>query len=83
MNLLLVVTFLIQLFSLAKSAEVGSFEEYITTFRKTYAGQTEHEFRYKVFNDNLEMIREHNRNPNASYKMGINQFTDMTGNSLV
>jgi len=48
-------------------------------FGKTYAGNGEgsdEESRFKVFVSNVDKIREHNKN--MSYRLGINQFADMT-----
>lgn len=79
MNLLLLETVLLNFFLLATAVKVGSFVEYVQVFRKIYSGQDEMEFRSKIFHDNLELIQEHNSNPNATYRMGVNQFTDRTG----
>ena len=52
------------------------FSKYITNFSKAY--DTKDVLgKYTTFKDNLDMILEHNRS-NATYTMGINQFTDMT-----
>jgi len=48
----------------------------VKEFQKTYS-QKEYEEREAIFNQNLEQIRVHNADPASSWKMGINQFTDM------
>ena len=38
----------------------------------------EYQFRFKVFQDNLKMISQHNANKDSTYLMGLNQFGDLT-----
>jgi C1A family cysteine protease len=69
------------LFALQQSQEASSapysFEQYKLEYRKAYA-QGEEEYRKTVFLRNLVAIHEHNANPAHSWKMGVNQFTDLT-----
>mmetsp|Transcript_16938 Transcript_16938/g.36452 ORF Transcript_16938/g.36452 Transcript_16938/m.36452 type:complete len:435 (-) Transcript_16938:325-1629(-) len=37
-----------------------------------------YEHRERLFHDQLDVIRRHNANPYASYKLGLNKFTDYT-----
>lgn len=51
-----------------------------------YPDITEELQRFGVFNENLRMIQEHNRkfeNGKSSFKMAVNQFTDMTQRELM
>uniref|UniRef100_A0A0G4F3B8 Peptidase C1A papain C-terminal domain-containing protein n=1 Tax=Chromera velia CCMP2878 TaxID=1169474 RepID=A0A0G4F3B8_9ALVE len=54
-----------------------SFEDFIQEFEKVYADDAERSRRRTIYSYNVEKIRVHNENPKASWKMGINEFTDM------
>ncbi|XP_010548429.1 PREDICTED: germination-specific cysteine protease 1 [Tarenaya hassleriana] len=47
---------------------------------KTYNGIDEQERRFNIFKDNLGFIDEHNhnKNTNATYKLGLTKFADLT-----
>merc|ERR1712010_356202 len=72
------------LFSLAACASVGrnqQWEEFKGTFRREFRDLKHESERRKVFESNLDFIEYHNAKFEkglSSYKMGINQFTDMT-----
>lgn len=53
------------------------FNYYITQFNKNYS-MYEYNLRYINFFDNLKYIYYHNLNNNISYKLGVNQFTDLS-----
>ena len=53
-----------------------NFSNYIKDFNKTYNG-SEYLKREDIYNDNLAYINQRN-SLDLSYKLGINQFTDMT-----
>ncbi|CAK1543672.1 unnamed protein product [Leptosia nina] len=52
------------------------FKRFKSLHNKEY-GSDEHEFRRTIFEENLRIVEEHNRN-NLSYKMAINEFSDLT-----
>merc|ERR1712093_847925 len=54
------------------------FETYKTDFKKVYAHASEELLRFKIFADNVNIIRKFNQEQAATegYTMGINQFTD-------
>jgi len=54
-----------------------SFENYLGLFNKNYASE-ELAARKTLFETRLAEIKAHNADPTASYKKGVNQFTDMT-----
>lgn len=58
-----------------------TFEEYMHSHSKTYAGEKERAMRRVIFEQNLLKIRHHNKQ-NLSWKMGVNQFTDMKQDEL-
>ena len=62
---------------LSESQNQFLFSKYITNFNKTY--EVVDMFRkYAVFKENIDMILNHNLSDDSTYKMGVNQFTDMT-----
>lgn len=54
------------------------YEEWLVKHQKVYNGLREKDKRFQVFKDNLGFIQEHNNNQNNTYKLGLNQFADMT-----
>jgi len=55
-----------------------SFQDYMQEFSKSYASFDEHVKREFAFATNLKTIQAHNSDPTATYKMGLNDFTDLT-----
>lgn len=59
-----------------------SFPEFKSTMGRAYAvGSSEHEMRESIFNQRIAEINAHNA-MERSWKMGLNQFTDRTGDEL-
>ncbi|XP_023020442.2 cathepsin L-like proteinase [Leptinotarsa decemlineata] len=61
--------------------EAVSWENFKTTFSKSYRNTVEDKQRYNIFLSNMLKIKEHNKkfeNGQTSYRMGINKFTDLT-----
>jgi len=54
------------------------FEEFNNEFLKLSNSTEEYWMRSEIFAHNVERIMEHNRNPSASWKMGINKFVAYT-----
>ncbi len=54
------------------------FNEWATIHGKTYDSDVERIYREKIFNDNIAKIEEHNSDNSQTYKMGVNQFSDLT-----
>ena len=53
------------------------FDVYVAQFKKAYRDD-EVDARRAVYRANLELIQKHNARPEHSWRMGVNQFTDMT-----
>jgi len=53
------------------------FSKFKAEHNKIYRTRQEHSYRLKVFKENIEKINKHNM-AGLSYKLGINQFSDMT-----
>ena len=54
------------------------FDIYNLAFDRGYLNSSERQYRLKVFNNNLENIREHNNDPSSSYLQSVNKFSDLT-----
>ena len=55
-----------------------TFERYLEDFGKSYTGAAEMQAHRLRFTKQLAAVRAHNSDNSSSYKMGINQFTDMS-----
>merc|ERR1712042_96498 len=53
------------------------FAQFREQYGKVYKTRTEHQMRFDIFQANLKKIEEHNKS-GASWKKGINQFSDLT-----
>lgn len=56
-------------------------EQWMTKYEKVYKDSSEKEMRFKIFKQNVEWIEAFNSNnagKNHAYKVGINQFADLT-----
>ncbi|KAI4296914.1 hypothetical protein L6164_036832 [Bauhinia variegata] len=58
-------------------------EQWMVQYRRSYADDTEKEKRFKIFMENLEYIENFNKAENKSYKMGLNQFSDLTTEEFI
>jgi C1A family cysteine protease len=56
---------------------IPSFDEWMTSYGKTYSSRRERDLREKIYFDNVVKIYSHNFK-NESWKMEINKFADMT-----
>ncbi|KDP23984.1 hypothetical protein JCGZ_25372 [Jatropha curcas] len=79
--------FILILVALAYQAEARSLpdasmyerhEEWMAKYGIVYKDANEKEMRHKIFNENVERIEYFNRAANKPYKLGINQFADLT-----
>ena len=58
-----------------------SFNYFLKKYERDYDrdyNESEYWIRYNIFNTNLNYIHDSNNNRNKTYKLGINNFTDMT-----
>jgi len=60
-----------------KQGKASAFADFMTTYNKNYESNAELVKRFGIFADNLDMINQHN-SEGLSWKMGINEFADMT-----
>ena len=60
----------------------SAFQKFEVDFEKKYASAAERESKFKVFARNVQKIEAFNKKGH-SYHKGINQFSDLTGNSII
>ncbi len=56
------------------------FIDFMTDYKKIYENELEVQFRFDIFNDNLEWIHNHNLDKSHTYNVGVNRFADMSHN---
>lgn len=61
-----------------KSEKINLFASFRSQFAKEYNSSEELEYRFGVYLSNLEMIEQHNADLSSTYKLGVNEFTDLT-----
>ncbi|PHT57030.1 Cysteine proteinase RD21a [Capsicum baccatum] len=54
------------------------YEQWLAEHGKVYNALGEKDKRFEIFKDNLRFIEEHNNLENRTYKVGLNQFADLT-----
>jgi hypothetical protein len=54
------------------------YHSYLRQFNKPTPSPATLSYRITIFNQNLKTIQKHNADASQTYKMGINQFTDLT-----
>ncbi|XP_074273354.1 cysteine proteinase COT44-like [Silene latifolia] len=60
------------------SSSYDLFEKWCNQYGKSYPSQQEKRYRFKIFEDNLEFINNHNSSGMSSYTLDINAFADLT-----
>jgi cathepsin L len=72
------------LLSVLLLASAMPYEQYIAKFNKNRGnpGSVEYTLHKTIYNLNLDKIENHNSNSGAAWKLGINQFTDMTESEI-
>ena len=64
-------------FGSASSSYENEFKSYVEKYNKHY-NQNEYVKRYNIFSENMDYIKYSNSNTSKTYKLGINNFTDMS-----
>jgi hypothetical protein len=71
--------------SSSKNASIAEeqFKSFAVQYGKVYNSVEEAKYRQEVFAQNYEAIIAHNSNPESTYEMGVNQFSDLTKDEFV
>ncbi|GAY60267.1 cysteine protease-like protein [Citrus sinensis] len=64
--------------SLHEPSIVEKHEKWMAEHGRTYKDDLEKEMRFKIFKENLEYIEKANEEANRTYKLGTNEFSDLT-----
>jgi len=78
-KLIALIFSLVNASSVVGTVEREYFEDFRVRFNKQYHSVVETEHRFTVFASNLYTMLTHNSNVDRTFSMGINQFTDLTG----
>ena len=76
--LTLLISILCSLFMINSSASNDQYLDYLKKFNKEVPPTAERLYRQKIFQDYVEKMQKHNSDPSNGWKMGINQFSDLT-----
>ncbi|XP_039064613.1 zingipain-2-like [Hibiscus syriacus] len=82
-HVLLLLTFgtlasLVMSRAIHETAVVEQYEQWMADYGRKYASSSEKERRLDIFKENLEYIESFNNDGNRTFKLGINEFADMT-----
>jgi cathepsin L len=77
MKLLLLLLCTVAVCVVADTSIDNQYASFLVEYNKKYT-QEESLKRFEIFKQNLKTIEEHNSNKDATFKLGVNQFADMT-----
>ena len=63
---------------LFEASATDKHEQWMSRFNRVYYDSSEKTSRFKIFKKNLEFVESFNMNANITYKLDINQFSDLT-----
>ncbi|XP_027338756.1 ervatamin-B-like [Abrus precatorius] len=69
--------------TLYESSVAKTHQQWMSQYARSYADDAEKEKRFKIFMENLEYIEKFNNAGNYSYKLGLNQFSDLTEEEFI
>ncbi|CAK9162577.1 unnamed protein product [Ilex paraguariensis] len=64
--------------SLQETSMYERHEQWMAKFGRVYKDSDERDNRFKIFKENVETIESFNKAANKPYKLGVNQFADLT-----
>ncbi|KAJ1393974.1 Peptidase C1A, papain C-terminal [Sesbania bispinosa] len=69
--------------TLYESSVAIKHQQWMSKHGRSYRDDAEKEKRFKIFMDNLEYIEKFNNAGNNSYKLGLNEFSDLTSEEFI
>ncbi|ESQ45608.1 hypothetical protein EUTSA_v10010521mg [Eutrema salsugineum] len=60
------------------SAATEKHEQWMAQFHRVYPDDSEKKSRFEIFKKNLEFVERFNMNTNMTYKLDVNEFSDLT-----
>lgn len=64
--------------SVADDSVWSVYEKWMSDFGRVYKSDTEKHQRFEVFKANFQFVESTNKKPGLSYKVGLNEFADLT-----
>ncbi|KAG5517039.1 hypothetical protein RHGRI_037704 [Rhododendron griersonianum] len=61
-----------------ESSMLERHQQWMSRYGRVYKDEQEKGARFKIFKDNVDRIDAFNSGPDKGYKLGVNQFTDLT-----
>ncbi|CAL9014300.1 unnamed protein product [Prunus brigantina] len=58
-------------------------ELWMAKYARIYVDNAEKERRFKIFKENVEFIEKFNTEANHTYKLGLNEFSDLTDEEFI
>ena len=69
--------------TLHEAALVDLHEQWMSQHERTYANNAEKKMRFTIFKDNVKYVEKFNKDGNQTYKVGINNFADLTNEEIL
>jgi C1A family cysteine protease len=66
-----------------KAEKLVNYIQYLEKFHKPIPAYNELKYRLEIFSNFIEDMEKHNSDPSKTWKMGINQFSDLTKEEFV
>ncbi|CAH2064682.1 unnamed protein product [Thlaspi arvense] len=63
---------------LFEASAIDKHEQWMARFHRVYSDDSEKTRRFEIFKNNLEFVESFNMKPNITYKLGVNEFSDLT-----
>ncbi|KAK7412439.1 hypothetical protein VNO78_03900 [Psophocarpus tetragonolobus] len=58
-------------------------QQWVSQYGRSYVDEAEKEKRFTIFMENLKFIENFNSGENKSYKLGLNQYSDLTEQEFI
>lgn len=63
---------------LFEASAIEKHEQWMARFNRVYSDESEKRNRFNIFKKNLEFVQSFNMNKNITYKLDVNEFSDLT-----
>lgn len=63
---------------LFEASSIEKHDQWMSRFHRVYSDNSEQASRFEIFKKNLEFVETFNMNTNITFKLDVNQFSDLT-----